>query len=59
LIETIRVNLGESVLELCAGSGAISLSLAEKAKRIVAVDINQYAVSNINTNIKKEKINKN
>ncbi len=53
LIETTRINPDESVLELCAGTGAISLFLAEGARRILATDINQHAIDNINANIKK------
>ena len=53
LISSVTINPQETVLETCAGTGVISLFLANKAKKIVAVDINPAAIQNMNVNIQK------
>ena len=50
LIETVLneniITEKSIVLEPCAGTGVISLFLAEKAQRVVATDINKLAINN-------------
>ncbi len=53
LIKSAKINENETVLEPFAGTGAISVFLAENASRIVATDINPDAVKNINRNLEK------
>lgn len=53
LINAIKIQSGETVLEACAGTGVISLFAAEKAKNVIATDVNLQAVKNIEENVKK------
>ena len=57
LIETVLneniITEKSIVLEPCAGTGVISLFLAEKAQRVVATDINKLAIKNIIVNSQK------
>ncbi len=57
LIETLLqrdfIRDTDVVLELCAGTGIISLFLAEKAKKVVATDIHPDAVENIKENCRR------
>jgi len=53
LAENIKVNANDIVLECCAGTGAISLTIADKVKEIYCSDISPYCVENINENVKK------
>jgi len=56
LITAADVRPDETVLEPCAGTGAISIFLAEKAKQVVATDVNPAAVRNIEENARKHRI---
>src|SRR3989338_4781586 len=51
LADSVQVNPGESVLETCAGTGYIALTLADRAQSVDAVDYNLDAVRNIKKNI--------
>jgi release factor glutamine methyltransferase len=42
--ENLNVEVGESVLDMGTGCGILGIIAAEKAKRVVGVDINPYAV---------------
>jgi HemK-related putative methylase len=53
IINTVEIKPEDVVLEPCSGTGIISLFLAEKAKLVVATDINPDAVKNIEVNFKK------
>lgn len=54
LIDAVEAvpSVGE-VLELCCGTGAVGLSIAPRARRIVAVDLNPLAVRNTVLNYRK------
>ena len=52
MIETMEINEGDIVLDACSGSGIIALFACNKAKEVIATDISQYAIENINENIK-------
>lgn len=52
LAKSVLVNSTDVVLECCAGTGAIALVLANKAKEVYATDINSFAVENIKENAK-------
>jgi len=43
-IENLKVAEGSLVLDLCTGSGIFAIFAAEKAKKVVAVDINPRAI---------------
>ncbi len=53
LITTIDIRPDEIVLEVCSGTGVISLFAAERAKEVIATDINPNAIKNIKENAKK------
>ena len=53
IVKTIKLNGNETVLEPCSGTGVISLFIADKAHKIIATDINSYAIKNIKANIEK------
>ena len=57
LIETVKTNGSELVLEPCSGTGVISIFLAKNVKEIIATDISNYAVENIKANINKYNLN--
>lgn len=52
LMDQNIVKSDSTVLESCAGSGAISIFMAQKAQKVVCVDINPAAVKNIIENSK-------
>jgi HemK-related putative methylase len=57
LAENIVVNSNDVVLECCAGTGAIALTIANKAKEVYATDISPYCVENIKENTKLFNLN--
>src|ERR1700738_45323 len=44
LVEHMYVPAGGNVLDLCTGSGVLSLFAAEKARRVIGTDINRRAI---------------
>jgi release factor glutamine methyltransferase len=58
--ERLAVTEDDVVLDMGTGCGILAVLAAEKAKRVVAVDINPYAIEcaikNAQTNDMKEKI---
>jgi len=58
--ENLDVKKGEAVLDLGTGSGVLAVLAAKKAVRVVAVDLNPFAVrcalQNANLNLMKRKI---
>lgn len=48
--ENFIFNAGESALDLCSGSGFFSILMAEKAKKVIGIDINPYNVNAAKTN---------
>lgn len=51
-IDQIAIQSTDYVLDACAGSGIIGIFAAQKAKAVVATDINPQAVTNIEENIR-------
>lgn len=49
----LPIKKGDEVLELGCGTGVISIFIAEKAKKVLAIDINSSAVENTKVNVKK------
>lgn len=60
LAEQLRVNEDDAILDMGTGCGILAVLAAEKAKRVVAVDINPYAIkcasNNAEMNGVKERI---
>lgn len=56
LAQSTIIKSAEKVLEVFAGTGAISIFCAPKAAKIVATDINPKAIDNINENIHLHKL---
>jgi release factor glutamine methyltransferase len=60
LAERLAVTEDDAVLDVGTGCGILAVLVAEKAKRVVAVDVNPYAIEcaikNAQTNRMKEKI---
>ena len=60
LAERLRVTENDVVLDVGTGSGILAVFAAEKAKRVVAIDVNPYAIecatNNAQTNDVKERI---
>jgi release factor glutamine methyltransferase len=60
LAERLTVTENDFVLDVGTGSGILAVFAAEKAKRVVAVDVNHYAIqcatNNAQTNDVKERI---
>src|SRR3989338_4919637 len=56
LISSIKPSSEDKCLECFAGTGCIAIFLAQNAKEVVATDINQDAVKNIQENIKLHKL---
>jgi len=50
LIDALRAGAAGRALELCSGTGAVGLSVAERLDSITAVDINPVAVKNTRQN---------
>jgi len=50
LLEHLDIKKNESVLELGVGCGLIALCLAKKAKEIIGIDVNPYAIKNARHN---------
>lgn len=51
LLENTSVNAGEEVLDIGTGSGVQAIFAAEKAKRVVATDLSEWAVENARFNV--------
>lgn len=51
LIQSVRPNTNDRILEPFAGTGAIGIFMAQTAQEVIATDINQAAVKNIQENI--------
>jgi release factor glutamine methyltransferase len=51
MIETIKINPHQEVLEIGAGTGIISLYCAQKGANVICTDINPFAISIIKKNI--------
>ncbi|UCC59102.1 MAG: tRNA (adenine(22)-N(1))-methyltransferase TrmK [Candidatus Bathyarchaeum sp.] len=60
IAQQVRAEEGDAVLDMGTGCGILAVLAAEKAKRVVAVDINPYAIDcaikNAELNSVKEKI---
>jgi len=52
LIDNLHVKKGEKVLEMGCGCGIVTLIAAKKAGKVVAVDLNPYAVQTTKENVK-------
>lgn len=52
MLETVRFRKGDVVLDSCAGPGAFAIFAADKANKVIAVDVSEYAVANIRENAK-------
>ncbi len=55
--ENLKVGAGEAVLDLGTGSGILAVLVANKASRVVAVDLNPYAVRCAKENAKLNGVN--
>jgi release factor glutamine methyltransferase len=42
--ENLRINSGESVLDLGTGSGILAILASKKTKHVIAIDLNPYAI---------------
>lgn len=52
MCEVIRIPTGAQVLDICTGTGVIAIKAAQLgAKRVVAVDVNPYAVKSARMNV--------
>ncbi|MDE1865133.1 MAG: methyltransferase [Candidatus Micrarchaeota archaeon] len=51
LIKTVEVEATDVVLEPFSGTGAISIFISDRARKVVATDINPDAIENIRKNI--------
>lgn len=59
LINNYKINPGETVLDLCTGSGVIAIFSAIKgAKKVIALDINPLAVECTNENARRHNVEK-
>ena len=57
LIKSMIIPKESNVLEIGAGSGAVSIFAAQKAKKVIAVDINPDAIKCAQENVRLHKIN--
>jgi release factor glutamine methyltransferase len=55
LLETFVLDPEETVLEIGAGCGLLSLECAHRGAHVICTDINPFAVQNIQKNIEKNK----
>ncbi len=51
LIDNLILNEGETVLEIGAGTGIVSIAASFKASKVTSTDINPYAIKCIKSNI--------
>lgn len=60
LAKTMKIKRGETVLDTCAGTGIQTIYAAKikNASKVYSCDINPYAVTNIELNVKKHKLEK-
>lgn len=58
MLEHTIINPGEEVLEIGSGCGIQSIFAADKAKRVVATDIDRKAVENTRYNVQRYKLEK-
>lgn len=56
LVENLLIKKGDFVLDLGTGSGILAIFSADKAKKIIASDINPYAIKLAKENIQLNKI---
>jgi len=56
MIETVKFDPEDTVLDSCAGTGMFSVFAANEAKKVVAVDVNKAAVENVKENAKLHKL---
>ena len=56
LLKNLRVNRGDVVLEVGCGCGIIALKAAKKARRVVATDLNPFAVKTTKENVKLNRL---
>ena len=56
-IEFADINKNETLLDLYCGTGTIGLTMANKAKELIGVEINKSALNNAKENAKINKIN--
>jgi len=56
LIRSVKIKKTDRILEPFAGSGTISIFLAQRASNVVATDINPNAIKNIRKNIQLYKL---
>lgn len=52
IIDHVVFDANDSVLDICSGSGLLSIHAALNCKRVIATDINPDAIKNININAK-------
>lgn len=56
MIETVLFDPEDIVLDSCAGTGIFSVFAANKAKKVIAVDVNKFAIENVKENTKLYKL---
>lgn len=56
LLKNLKVNRGDVVLEIGCGCGIITLKAAKKAKKVVATDLNPFAVKITRENVKLNRL---
>lgn len=56
MVETVPYKTNDVVLDTCSGTGIFAIFAANMAKKVIAIDTSEFAVKNIQENIKHHKL---